>query len=65
MRNLQFAVASLAVTTTSAMYQAFYVAPTHSKRFDHLDKKMDILYSRNGMHIRSKYNYSKSTDIKH
>jgi len=56
MRNLQFAVASLAVTTTSAIYQAFYVAPTHSKRFDHLDKKLDILYSRNGMHIRSKYN---------
>ena len=55
MRNSHFTAASLAVTTLSAIYQAVYIVPKQAQRFDHLDRKMDILYSRNGMHVRSKY----------
>jgi len=55
MKNAQFTAASLAVTTLSAIYQAVYIVPKQAQRFDHLDRKMDVLYSRNGMHVRSKY----------
>lgn len=55
MRNSHFTAASLVVITMSAIYQAVYIVPKQAQRFDHLDRKMDILYSRNGMHVRSKY----------
>ena len=55
--QIQLSVASLAVTTFSAIYQAFYVAPKHSNRLAHLDKKMDILYTRNGMVVLSNNKY--------
>lgn len=56
--QIHLSVAGLAVTTVSAIYQAFYVAPNHSNRLAHLDKKIDILYSRNGMLMlnNNKYN---------
>lgn len=52
MRNSYFfTAASLVVTSISAMYPAFYVAPKQAI----LTKKMNIMYSRNGMYVRSKY----------
>jgi hypothetical protein len=58
MKNLQIqlSAASLAVTTISAIYQAYYIAPNYLSRLDHLHKKMDILYTRNGMILQNKPN---------
>lgn len=56
--QLQISMASLVVTTTSAIYQAFYIAPNHSSHLDNLDKKMNILYSRNGMMVMNHNKYA-------
>ena len=55
--QLRISMAGLAVTTASAIYQAFYVAPNHSNHLDNIDKKMDILYSRNGMMVMNPNKY--------
>lgn len=49
--QLQLSIASLAVTTISAIYQALHVAPNQIRHLDNIDKKIDVLYSRNGMVI--------------
>jgi len=55
--QIRVAMASLAVTSASALYQAFYIAPRHSFHLDNIDKKIDILYSRNGMMVMNHNKY--------